>query len=88
MRHTLSEVMRQPCTVFNCDLCRNDTAVDEDAMGESWNLKHYEWAFSFNIALKTIFLNITHMHYIDRTKDMDSYSPIKSALLMLKEKTF
>ncbi|GFR62047.1 fibronectin, partial [Elysia marginata] len=32
MRHTLSEVMRQPCPVFNCDICKSDTTVDEDAM--------------------------------------------------------
>ncbi|XP_012935394.1 uncharacterized protein LOC101845075 isoform X2 [Aplysia californica] len=32
MRCTKSEVVRQPCPVFNCDLCKSDTTVDEDAM--------------------------------------------------------
>ncbi|CAG5124811.1 unnamed protein product [Candidula unifasciata] len=34
MRHVVSEVLKQPCPVFNCDSCKNDTTVDEDAVGK------------------------------------------------------
>ncbi|CAL1538548.1 unnamed protein product [Lymnaea stagnalis] len=29
MRHTVSEVLKQPCFVSNCDCCKGDTTVDE-----------------------------------------------------------
>ncbi|XP_055882729.1 uncharacterized protein LOC106055997 isoform X2 [Biomphalaria glabrata] len=29
MKHTLSEVLRQPCYVFHCDSCKGETTVDE-----------------------------------------------------------
>ena len=35
MRHTNSEVMRHPCPVFNCDCCKNDMSIDQEALGWS-----------------------------------------------------
>ncbi|XP_076447663.1 uncharacterized protein LOC143284653 isoform X3 [Babylonia areolata] len=32
MRHTNSEVMRHPCPVFNCDCCKNDMTIEQDAV--------------------------------------------------------
>ncbi|XP_052779768.1 uncharacterized protein LOC128217013 isoform X4 [Mya arenaria] len=32
MRHTFSEVTAIPCPVFNCDSCKNDTSIDEEAI--------------------------------------------------------
>ncbi|XP_059161356.1 uncharacterized protein LOC131944640 isoform X2 [Physella acuta] len=29
MRHTVSEVLKQPCFVANCDCCKSDTTIDE-----------------------------------------------------------
>ncbi|KAK7102883.1 hypothetical protein V1264_021041 [Littorina saxatilis] len=32
MRHTNSEVIRHPCPVFNCDCCKNDMTIDQEAI--------------------------------------------------------
>lgn len=34
MRHTFSEVSAVPCPVFKCDNCKNDTSIDEEAIGK------------------------------------------------------
>ncbi|XP_046358181.2 uncharacterized protein LOC124136325 [Haliotis rufescens] len=30
MRHTMSEVLHQPCPVYNCDCCKNDMTLDDE----------------------------------------------------------
>ncbi|ESO91438.1 hypothetical protein LOTGIDRAFT_153880 [Lottia gigantea] len=33
MKHTLNEVIHQPCPVSNCDCCNNNMSIDEEALG-------------------------------------------------------
>ncbi|XP_067685414.1 uncharacterized protein [Haliotis asinina] len=30
MRHTMSEVLHQPCPIYNCDCCKNDMTLDDE----------------------------------------------------------